>query len=93
MPKEIKSRILEIGEDSGNISFDALNDLIPEEVKNPKTIEAIFDFMAENDITVVTKTNGPSDDDIDDSDNPSDEEATKKTKIVKKAANESLDVE
>jgi len=55
VPSDIKAKILELGEDQGCISFSALNDLIPEDVKNPKTIEAIFDFLAENDIEIVSK--------------------------------------
>ena len=93
MPKDIKSRILEIGEDSGTISFATLNDLIPEEIKNPETIEAIFDFLGENDITVVDKTKSVEGDDTDEAEKNAEEEANKKTKLHKKAANESPDVE
>ncbi len=55
MPSDIKAKILELGEDQGCISFSTLNDLIPEDIKNPKTIEAIFDFLAENDIEIISK--------------------------------------
>ena len=98
MSNEIKNRILEIGEDSGCISFAALNDLIPEDVKNPKTIEAIFDFLAENDITVVTNTKGSDDDDGDDNDSvdiekSTDDDVSAKSASFKKSASESPDVE
>lgn len=93
MPKEIKARILEIGEDSGCISFATLNDLIPEDVKNPKTIEAIFDFLAENDIEVVTKVKSSDKDDSDASHKGKDEGASGKAANGKKATNESPDVE
>ena len=93
MPKEIKARILEIGEDSGCISFATLNDLIPEDVKNPKTIEAIFDFLAENDIEVVTKAKSDAKDDSDEGQKAKDEGESPKAANGKKAANESPDVE
>ncbi|MDH5298964.1 MAG: sigma-70 family RNA polymerase sigma factor [Desulfobulbaceae bacterium] len=67
MPSDIKAKILELGEDQGCISFSALNDLIPEDVKNPKTIEAIFDFLAENDIEIVSKEKYADKKDNDDS--------------------------
>jgi RNA polymerase primary sigma factor len=61
VPSELKDKILEAGKDEGFISFSLLNDLIPDDIKNPSTIEEIFDFLGENDIEIVSeKTAGSS---------------------------------
>ena len=55
MPADLKDKLLEAGKDEGCISFSLLNDLIPDDIKNPTTIEEIFDFLGENDIEIVSE--------------------------------------
>jgi RNA polymerase primary sigma factor len=55
VPAELKDKLLEAGKDEGCISFSLLNDLIPDDIKNPSTIEEIFDFLGENDIEIVSE--------------------------------------
>ncbi|MDA8164571.1 MAG: sigma-70 family RNA polymerase sigma factor [Desulfobacteraceae bacterium] len=55
MPADLKDKLLEAGKDEGCISFSLLNDLIPDDIKNPSTIEEIFDFLGENDIEIVSE--------------------------------------
>ncbi len=53
MPADIKDRILKIGKESGCISINMLNDLIPEE-KDANYIDGIFAFLTKNDIKVAS---------------------------------------
>jgi RNA polymerase primary sigma factor len=55
VPADLKDKLLEAGKDEGCISFSLLNDLIPDDIKNPSTIEEIFDFLGENDIEIVSE--------------------------------------
>jgi RNA polymerase primary sigma factor len=61
VPAELKDKLLEAGKDEGCISFSLLNDLIPDDIKNPSTIEEIFDFLGENDIEIVSEKNADND--------------------------------
>jgi RNA polymerase primary sigma factor len=60
VPAELKDKLLEAGKDEGCISFSLLNDLIPDDIKNPSTIEEIFDFLGENDIEIVSEKTASS---------------------------------
>jgi RNA polymerase primary sigma factor len=51
----IKDDLLEAGKDEGCITFQLLNELLPDEVNDPKAIEEIFDFLGENNIEIVTQ--------------------------------------
>jgi RNA polymerase primary sigma factor len=51
----IKNDLLEAGKDEGCITFQHLNDLLPEQVKDPGAIEELFDFLGENNIEIVTQ--------------------------------------
>jgi len=51
----IKDDLLEAGKDEGCITFQHLNELLPDEVNDPKAIEEIFDFLGENNIEIVTQ--------------------------------------
>ena len=53
MPADIKDRILKIGKESGCISINMLNDLIPEE-KDANYIDGIFSFLEKNEIEVAS---------------------------------------
>ena len=51
----IKDDLLDAGKDEGCITFQHLNELLPDEVNDPKAIEEIFDFLGENNIEIVTQ--------------------------------------
>lgn len=50
----IKNDLLKAGKSEGCITFQHLNELLPENVKDPKVIEDIFDFLADHNIEIVT---------------------------------------
>jgi len=51
----IKDDLLEVGKNEGCITFQHLNELLPDEINDPKAIEEIFDFLGENNIEIVTQ--------------------------------------
>ncbi len=51
----IKDDLLEAGKNEGCITFQLLNELLPDDVNDPKAIEEIFDFLGENNIEIVTQ--------------------------------------
>lgn len=55
MLSEIKENLLKAGKSEGCISFDDLNDLLPEEIKDPRDIEKIFNFLGDHNIEIVTE--------------------------------------
>ncbi|HFQ90859.1 MAG TPA: sigma-70 family RNA polymerase sigma factor [Desulfobulbus sp.] len=54
MLTSIKNDLLEAGKNEGCITFQHLNELLPEEIKDPGAIEELFDFLGENNIEIVT---------------------------------------
>lgn len=55
MLASIKDDLLEAGKGEGCITFQHLNELLPEDVNDPKAIEELFDFLGENNIEIVTQ--------------------------------------
>lgn len=55
MLSSIKSDLLEAGKDEGCITFQHLNELIPEQIKDPGAIEELFDFLGENNIEIIAQ--------------------------------------
>ncbi len=51
----IKDDLLEAGKNEGCITFQHLNELLPEKVSDPGDIEELFDFLGENNIEIVTQ--------------------------------------
>jgi RNA polymerase primary sigma factor len=51
---ELKENLLKAGKKEGCISFDDLNDLLPDEIKDPNEIESIFNFLGAHSIEIVT---------------------------------------
>jgi RNA polymerase primary sigma factor len=51
----IKDDLLEAGKEEGCITFQHLNELLPDEVNDPKAIEKLFDFLSQNNIEIVTQ--------------------------------------
>ncbi len=54
MLSEIKENLLKTGKSDGCISFNELNEILPDEINDPGAIEKIFNFLGDNDIEVVT---------------------------------------
>jgi len=52
---ELKENLLKAGKSEGCISFDDLNDLLPDEIKDPNDIEKIFNFLGDHNIEIVTE--------------------------------------
>ncbi len=55
MLSDIKNDLLEAGKDEGCITFQHLNEILPDQVKDPGAIEELFDFLGENNIEIVTQ--------------------------------------
>lgn len=54
MLPELKENLLKAGKEEGCISFDDLNELLPDDIKDPNEIESIFNFLGANSIEIVT---------------------------------------
>jgi len=50
----IKDDLLEAGKNEGCITFQHLNELLPDNIKDPRAIEEVFDFLGDNNIEIVT---------------------------------------
>ncbi len=50
----IKDDLLQAGKNEGCITFQHLNELLPNKVQDPGAIEEIFDFLGDNNIEIVT---------------------------------------
>ena len=55
MLTELKENLLKVGGAEGCISFEDLNKLLPEEIKDTDVIEKIFDFLSAHNIEIVTE--------------------------------------
>jgi len=51
---ELKESLLKAGREEGCISFDALNELLPDEIRDPNAIENIFNYLSAHAIEIVT---------------------------------------
>ncbi|MBW2466377.1 MAG: sigma-70 family RNA polymerase sigma factor [Deltaproteobacteria bacterium] len=51
----IKAKLLKAGKSEGCVSFTLLNELIPDDIKETSVIEELFDFLAENNIEIVSE--------------------------------------
>ncbi|MGW8195325.1 MAG: sigma-70 family RNA polymerase sigma factor [Desulforhopalus sp.] len=58
MLPELKENLLKAGKEEGCISFDDLNELLPDEIKDPNEIESIFNFLGAHSIEIVTVEDG-----------------------------------
>lgn len=55
MQTELKENLLKAGKEEGCISFNELNKLLPEEIKDPASIEKVFNFLGDHSIEIVTQ--------------------------------------
>ena len=51
----IKAKLLDAGKVEGCVTFTLLNELIPDDIKETSVIEELFDFLAENNIEIVSE--------------------------------------
>jgi RNA polymerase primary sigma factor len=51
----IKAKLLDAGKNEGCVSFTLLNELIPDDIRDTSVIEELFDFLAENNIEIVSE--------------------------------------
>ncbi|MFH0784786.1 MAG: sigma-70 family RNA polymerase sigma factor [Pseudomonadota bacterium] len=58
MLPELKENLLKAGKEEGCISFDDLNELLPDDIKDPNDIESIFNFLGAHSIEIVTVEKG-----------------------------------
>lgn len=54
MLSELKENLLRAGKEKGCITFDDLNELLPDEIRDPSEIESVFDFLGAHSIEVVS---------------------------------------
>ncbi len=54
-PAEYMDQLLEAG-NKGSLSYETLNQIIPDDIKDPEKLEEIFDMLCENNIEVVGGT-------------------------------------
>jgi RNA polymerase primary sigma factor len=50
---ELKENLLKAGQTEGCLSFSDLNELLPDDIKDPNAIESIFNFLGANNIQIV----------------------------------------
>jgi len=55
MSFEMRAELLEIGKEKGQITYTHLNELLPDDVRDPEEIEEIFEFLVDNHIEVVAE--------------------------------------
>ena len=51
----IKAKLLSAGKVEGCVSFALINEIIPDDIKETSIIEELFDFLAENNIEIVSE--------------------------------------
>jgi len=71
-PKDLK-KFLELGKVRGTLTFEEVNDLIPIDVQDAPRVDAVMDFLSDNDIEVEENLKSKSADDGDDDDSPGEE--------------------
>ncbi|HEY8279852.1 MAG TPA: RNA polymerase sigma factor RpoD [Bdellovibrionota bacterium] len=71
--KDIK-KILELGKVRGVLTFDEVNDLIPTDIQDASRVDAVMDFLGDNDIEVDENVKAKAADDSDDADDQPGEE-------------------
>ncbi len=84
--KEIK-KILELGVQRGFLTFEEINDLLPQDILDPTKIDDIMNLLAENDIDVVDSASKKAKDD-DDSDGDDAPEAPDEEEVEQKQQEE-----
>ena len=55
---DIKNDLLAAGKDEGCITYQLLNDLLPDQIKDPGAIDELFDFLGENNIEIIKEESG-----------------------------------
>jgi RNA polymerase primary sigma factor len=71
-PKDLK-KILELGKVRGTLTFEEVNDLIPTDIADAPRVDAVMDFLSDNDIEVEESVKTKGSDDGEDDDAPGEE--------------------
>lgn len=58
MLPELKENLLKAGKEEGCITFDDLNELLPDEVRDPSEIESVLNFLGAHSIEIVSVEKG-----------------------------------
>jgi len=92
VPQKDLKKMLELGKVRGVLTYEEVNDLIPQNVTEAPQIDAVMDFLSDNDIevdeTVKAKADGDGDDD---DDNEGLDEFLKKKQKEEEASVRSID--
>ncbi|MGZ3706925.1 MAG: RNA polymerase sigma factor region1.1 domain-containing protein, partial [Bdellovibrionota bacterium] len=67
--KDLK-KILELGKVRGTLTFEEVNDLIPADITDAPRVDAVMDFLGDNDIEVEENVKAKGADDDGDEDQP-----------------------
>jgi RNA polymerase primary sigma factor len=70
--KDLK-KILELGKVRGVLTFEEVNDLIPQDVQDAPRLDAVMEFLSDNDIEVDESVKAKGADETDDDDQPGEE--------------------
>jgi RNA polymerase primary sigma factor len=70
--KDLK-KILELGKVRGVLTFEEVNDLIPQDIQDAARVDAVMDFLGDNDIEVDETVKAKGGDEADDDDQPGEE--------------------
>lgn len=57
---ERMARVISMGRDKGQLTFDELNDLLPEDVASPEEIDALLTLLGKENIEIVERPTPPS---------------------------------
>ena len=71
-PKDLK-KILELGKVRGVLTFEEVNDLIPADIQDGPRVDAVMDFLGDNDIEVEETVKAKGADEADEDDQPGEE--------------------
>ncbi len=70
--KDLK-KILELGKVRGVLTYEEVNDLIPTDIQDGPRVDAVMDFLGDNDIEVEENLKSKGADEADDDDQPGEE--------------------
>ena len=71
-PKDIK-KFLELGKVRGVLTYEEVNDLIPADIQDAPRVDAVMDFLSDNDIEVEESLKSKGAEEVDEDDQPGEE--------------------
>jgi RNA polymerase primary sigma factor len=94
LPQKDLKKILELGKVRGVLTFEEVNDLIPSDVQDAVKVDAVMEFLSDNDIEVeesIKAKSASGDDSDDEDDNVELDEFLKKKQKEEEASYRSID--